>query len=105
MTDPPAAPASSEAPSLLVDLSELTMGESYSAEGLAGRTATFQMSCRRLPAGWGYLLGSGLDALLDALEAFRFDAAMLAFLDTTRLFSRRFPEHLAGLPFRGEVRP
>jgi nicotinate phosphoribosyltransferase len=104
MMHPSAASVSSGPQSLLVDLYDLTMGESYLAEGLAGQTATFQMSCRRLPQGWGYLLGAGIDALLDALEAFRFDGPMLAFLETTGLFGGGFLEHLADFRFRGEVR-
>jgi hypothetical protein len=44
---------------LLVDLYELTMGESYVAEGIAERPATFQLSCRHLPAGWGYFVAAG----------------------------------------------
>ena len=105
MTRPPATPPAPDGPQgLLVDLYELTMGESYLAEGLAERPATFQMSCRRLPEGWGYLLAAGIEPLLDALEAFSFDAAALAFLETTGLFSPGFLEHLAGFRFRGEVR-
>jgi len=46
---------------LLVDLYELTMGESYLAEGLEDKLATFSLSCRHLPEGWGYLLAAGLE--------------------------------------------
>jgi len=104
MTGPSRPPAPGDAQSLIVDLYELTMGESYFAEGLAARPATFQMSCRRLPEGWGYLLAAGIEPLLDELEAFSFDGAMLGFLETTALFSHRFLEHLAGFRFHGEVR-
>ena len=38
---------------LLVDLYQLTMGESYVAEGIAEREATFSLFFRTLPPGWG----------------------------------------------------
>ena len=60
------------APALLTDLYELTMGESYVAEGIAERPATFQLFCRRLPPGWGYLVAAGLDDALSYLEGLRF---------------------------------
>jgi len=46
---------------LLVDLYQLTMGESYVAEDLAERSATFSLFFRTLPAGWGYALAAGLE--------------------------------------------
>ena len=49
---------------LLVDLYELTMGESYVREGIAERTATFELFCRRLPSGWGYLVAAGIAAVI-----------------------------------------
>jgi nicotinate phosphoribosyltransferase len=91
-------------PALLVDLYELTMGESYLAEGLADRPATFQLFCRRLPLGWGYLVAAGLADALDYLEGLRFTADDLAELEATGLFSGSFLDCLGGLRFSGEVR-
>ena len=45
---------------LLVDLYELTMGESYLAEGLDEQPATFQLFCRTLPFDFGYLIAAGI---------------------------------------------
>ncbi|MGZ4373080.1 MAG: nicotinate phosphoribosyltransferase [Gaiellaceae bacterium] len=91
-------------PALLVDLYELTMGEAYLAEGLADRPATFELLCRHLPNGWGYLVASGLDDVLDYLEQLRFTNEELMYLETTRLFSARFLDRLAHLRFTGDVR-
>jgi nicotinate phosphoribosyltransferase len=101
MTQP--ASAEPEAP-LVVDFYELTMAQSYLAEGLAGKSATFEVTCRTLPAGWGYLLAAGVTGLLEALEHFRFDAATLAFLASTGRFTPEFLETLATFRFRGDVR-
>jgi nicotinate phosphoribosyltransferase len=83
---------------------ELTMAESYLAEGLADRPATFELFCRRLPDGWGYLVAAGLDDALAHLEGLRFDADDLRFLASTGLFSEALLERLRVLRFTGEVR-
>jgi nicotinate phosphoribosyltransferase len=89
---------------LLVDLYELTMADSYLAEGIDERPATFQLFCRRMPAGWGYLVAGGIEAALDHLEAFRFTGDELAYLEATGLFSPPFLERLERLRFCSEVR-
>jgi nicotinate phosphoribosyltransferase len=100
MSDPP----EKAVPALLVDLYELTMGESYVARGLAERPATFELFVRTLPDGWGYLLAAGIDDALDALESLRFTADELAYLEATGLFTPPFLERLAALRFTGDVR-
>jgi nicotinate phosphoribosyltransferase len=89
---------------LLVDLYQLTMGESYLAEGVADREATFSLFFRTLPAGWGYALAAGLEDALRYLREVRFGDEDLAFLDGTGLFSDAFLERLAGYRFAGRVR-
>jgi nicotinate phosphoribosyltransferase len=88
---------------LLVDLYELTMGESYLAEQMAERPATFQLFCRHLPAGWGHLLMAGLDEVLAGLERLHFSGDDLAYLESTGLFSSDFLDRLASLRFTGDV--
>jgi nicotinate phosphoribosyltransferase len=100
MSDPP----EKAVPALLVDLYELTMGESYVARGLAERPATFELFVRTLPDGWGYLLAAGIDDALAALESLRFAADELAYLEGTGLFTAPFLERLAELRFTGDVR-
>lgn len=89
---------------LLVDLYELTMAESYLAEGLSERQATFQLTCRHLPPGWGYLLAAGLDDVLTFLEELRFAEDDLAALAESGRFSDRLLDRLRTLRFTGEVR-
>jgi nicotinate phosphoribosyltransferase len=91
-------------PALLVDLYELTMAESYVAEGIADAPATFELFCRTLPPGWGYLLAAGIDEALDFLERLRFEEDELAFLRGTGLFGEELLDRLATLRFTGEVR-
>ena len=89
---------------LFVDLYELTMGEGYLTEGLAGRPATFQLYVRHLPPRWGYLVAAGLHEALQLLEGYLFapeDVERLASID---LFGDAFLERLAELRFTGDVR-
>lgn len=80
------------------------MGESYLAQGLADRPATFELVCRRLPPRWGYLIAAGIGDVLAYLEQLRFASDDLAYLETTGLFGAAFLERLAELRFTGEVR-
>jgi nicotinate phosphoribosyltransferase len=89
---------------LLVDLYQLTMGESYVAEGLDEREATFSLFFRTLPAGWGYMLAAGLEEALRYLEGLRFEEHDLAYLESTGLFTTPFLERLRAFRFSGSVR-
>lgn len=96
-TDPPPS-------GLLVDLYQLTMGESYVREGIDGREATFSLFFRTLPAGWGYALAAGLEDALRYLEELRFGEDELAWLAGTGLFTAPFLERLRAFRFSGSVR-
>lgn len=89
---------------LLVDLYELTMGESYVREGLSDLEATFSLFFRTLPRGWGYALAAGLEDALGYLEGLRFRDDELAFLEGTGRFSAQFLDRLSRLRFSGTVR-
>jgi nicotinate phosphoribosyltransferase len=89
---------------LFVDLYQLTMGESYLAQGLSEREATFSVFFRSLPAGRGYLLAAGLEDALRYLEELRFSDDDLAYLEGAGLFSAAFLERLRSLRFSGSVR-
>ncbi len=89
---------------LLVDLYQLTMGESYLAEGMSEREATFSLFYRSLPEGWGYLLAAGLEDALRYLEELHFGDDDLAYLEGTGLFSVAFLERLRSFRFSGSVR-
>lgn len=89
---------------LLVDLYQLTMGESYVREGFAEREATFSLFFRTLPPGWGYALAAGLEDALRYLEQLRYEDHDLAFLEGTGRFSAPFLDRLASFRFSGTVR-
>ncbi|MEZ5099034.1 MAG: nicotinate phosphoribosyltransferase [Thermoleophilia bacterium] len=89
---------------LLLDLYELTMAQSYWAEGMTERLATFSLTCRGLPRGWGFLLAAGLDDALALLERLRFTEADLAHLASLGRFRDDFLAWLGTLRFTGDVR-
>lgn len=89
---------------LLLDLYELTMGQSYFVEGRHEDPVTFSVACRSLPTGWGYLLAAGLDDVLTDLEAFSLTEVALDYLDSTGIFAEAFLDHLRSVRFTGSVR-
>jgi len=73
---------------LFTDLYEFTMAASYLEHGKTG-PATFDLVCRELPPGRGYLVVGGVDEALARLERFTFDDAAIE-----ALAEQDLPEHL-----------
>jgi nicotinate phosphoribosyltransferase len=88
---------------LLTDFYELTMAQAYYAKGMAEIPAVFNLFFRKPPFGSGYTLVAGLEAVVDFIEHFRFDAEDIEFLRAQRddaglpLFTEDFLAYLAGL--------
>lgn len=92
--------------SLLTDLYQLTMAACYVGERLDQRPCSFELTVRRLPEGFGYLVAMGLSQVLDYLENFRFSAEQIAALKETGIFDYVSPEFwsvLAEGRFTGDV--
>lgn len=87
---------------LFTDLYELTMLQAYVHEGMHD-PAVFTLYVRRLPEQRNYLLGCGLETVLDYLEHLRFTDDDRAYLATLGLFSDRFLGWLANFRFTGDV--
>lgn len=92
--------------SLLTDLYQLTMAACYTGEGLEQLTASFELTVRRLPPGFGYLIAMGLAQALEYLEQFKFSSTQIAALQATGIFQyapARFWTLLEGASFTGDV--
>jgi nicotinate phosphoribosyltransferase len=92
--------------SLLTDLYQLTMTACYVGENLDQRRASFELTVRRLPEGFGYLIAMGLAQALEYLEQLRFSPAQIASLQATGIFAHapeRFWSLLADAHFTGDV--
>jgi len=92
--------------SLLTDLYQLTMAACYVGEGLEQSQASFELTVRRLPQGFGYLIAMGLAQALEYLEKLRFSPEQIAALQATGLFHhapKQFWSLLAEAEFTGNV--
>ncbi|MGL5924101.1 nicotinate phosphoribosyltransferase [Chroococcidiopsis sp.] len=92
--------------SLLTDLYQLTMAACYVGEGLEQSQASFELTVRRLPQGFGYLIAMGLVQALEYLEKLRFSPEQIAALQATGLFQhapKQFWSLLAEAEFTGDV--
>jgi nicotinate phosphoribosyltransferase len=105
MSHEPAIPSGARGriSSLVVDLYELTMAQSYVDEGMTD-DAVFSLFVHRLPPHRGYLMAAGLDDVLSYLEGFAFSDDELAFLERTGRFTTRLLDRLRTLRFTGLVR-
>lgn len=88
--------------SLLTDLYQLTMAQSYFAEKRLAE-ATFSVFVRSYPPDRGYFVCAGLDDVLDFLENFAFDAPAIEYLAAQKLFSEGFLGYLSEVRFTGDV--
>ncbi|MFN9174058.1 MAG: hypothetical protein ACK58N_05955, partial [Synechocystis sp.] len=57
---------------LLTDLYQLTMAACYVGEGIADKTASFELFVRHLPENYGYLIAMGLAEAIAYLENLHF---------------------------------
>ena len=86
---------------LLTDHYELTMVQAARQSGTAERRSVFELFPRRLPEGRRYGVVAGVGRALDALEAFRFDAAAVASLEG--VVDPGMLDWLASYRFTGDV--
>jgi nicotinate phosphoribosyltransferase len=92
--------------SLLTDLYQLTMSACYQGEGLDQRWSSFELTVRRLPSGYNYLIAMGLAQAVDYLQQFRFSPAQIQYLQATGLFAHAQPafwQLLAQARFSGNL--
>jgi len=90
-------------PALLTDHYELTMLQGALRSGAADRRSVFEVFTRRLPEGRRYGVVAGTGRVLEAVEAFRFDEAQLAFLERAAVVDRPTLDWLADYRFRGSI--
>ncbi len=89
--------------SLLTDLYELTMAQSYFRED-HNQSATFSLFIRKYPPHRGFFVSCGLEDVLHYLEELRFTPGAIYRLRRTGIFSDDFLDYLRGLRFTGGVR-
>jgi nicotinate phosphoribosyltransferase len=88
---------------LFTDQYELTMLQAALRGGAADRRSVFEVFTRRLPSGRRYGVVGGTGRVLDAVENFRFDADVLAFLREQRIVDEPTLQWLASYRFNGDI--
>jgi len=88
---------------IMTDLYQLTMMQGYLETGLSDDEACFDLFFRSNPFGGGYTLFAGLEEALNFLEAMRFSAEDMEYLDSLGIFNKAFLDFLAGFKFTGDV--
>src|SRR6476661_4807204 len=88
---------------LFTDRYELTMLQAALRSGAAHRRSVFEVFTRRLPEGRRYGVVAGTGRVLDAVENFRFDDDVLAFLSRENVVDRETLDWLAGFRFHGDI--
>ena len=90
-------------PALLTDHYELTMLQAALRSGAADRRCVFETFARRLPPGRRYGVVAGTGRLLDAIEAFRFDAEQIEALLGREVVDEPTATWLADYRFSGSI--
>ena len=88
---------------LFTDHYELTMLQAALRSGAAARRSVFEVFTRRLPEGRRYGVVAGTGRVLDAVENFRFDDAVLEFLSRTKVVDSDTLSWLAEFRFCGDI--
>ncbi|MFE0640432.1 nicotinate phosphoribosyltransferase [Streptomyces sp. NPDC058877] len=88
---------------LFTDQYELTMLRAALRAGTADRRSVFEVFTRRLPEGRRYGVLAGIGRVLDAVENFRFDPAVLGFLEEHGIVDGPTLEWLARYRFSGDI--
>jgi nicotinate phosphoribosyltransferase len=100
----PAGDVMSRSPSeLLVDEYQLTMADSYLAQGIADDRVVFEMFVRELPPNRGYLIAAGLESVIAHLSGLRFHQPALSYLERNGICSSRLVDRLRELRFDGDL--
>lgn len=89
---------------LFVDLYELTMAQAYLHHGRQDEPAVFDLFFRTLPDHRNFLVAAGLSRLVDDLEALRFSAEDIGYLESLGRFAPDFLTWLAEWRFTGSIR-
>lgn len=89
---------------LLTDRYELTMVEAALADGTAERPCVFEVFTRSLPPGRTFGLMAGVRRVIEAIQAFSFDADDVAWLRAAGVVSSPMAAWLERYAFTGSVR-
>ncbi len=84
---------------LVTDLYELTMAQTYFLEGKKDEILYFDIFFRKNPFKGGYTISGGLEEIIEYVENFHFAEDDIAYLKSLNLFQDTFLDYLIPLFF------
>lgn len=88
---------------LMTDLYELTMAQTYFNEGKKDEEVYFDIFFRKNPFEGGYTISAGLDETIDYIKNFKFGEEEIEYLRSLGKFSEEFLNYLKNLKFTGDI--
>ena len=88
---------------LLCDFYELTMANGYFELGKADEISYFDVFFRKVPDGGGFAIAAGLEQVIEYVKELKFTDEDIAFLESKKLFSKKFLEYLRNFRFTGDI--
>ena len=88
---------------LLCDFYELTMANGYFELGKANEISYFDVFFRKVPDGGGFAIAAGLEQVIEYVKELKFTDEDIAFLESKKLFSKKFLEYLRNFRFTGDI--
>lgn len=88
---------------MLTDFYEFTMINGFFREGIADRTAYFDMFFRQVPENGGFAVMAGVEQLIDYLKDLHFTAEDIDYLRSKKIFDEEFLEYLKNFRFECDV--
>lgn len=88
---------------LVTDLYELTMAQTYFLEGKKDELLTFDVFFRTNPFGGGYTMSGGLDEIISYVQNFHYGDEEITYLRSLNIFRNEFLDYLSTLSFKGDI--
>ncbi|MDE6658350.1 MAG: nicotinate phosphoribosyltransferase, partial [Oscillospiraceae bacterium] len=89
--------------SMLVDCSELTMGNGFFENNCGEEIVYFDMFYRKVPDNAGFAICAGLEQVIEYLKNLKFTEQDINYLRNKKLFSEKFLEYLKNFKFSCDV--
>lgn len=88
---------------LMTDFYELTMAQTYFANGKKDEQVYFDLFFRKNPFEGGYTITAGLDNIINYIQNFKFEEDDIEYLRSLGNFSEEFLSYLKTLKFKGDI--
>ena len=87
----------------MTDFYELTMAQTYFANGKKDEQVYFDLFFRKNPFEGGYTITAGLDNIINYIQNFKFEEDDIEYLRSLGNFSEEFLRYLKTLKFKGDI--